>query len=755
MDINSQTVILSKKGKRAGFIAVGFLFLLTVLWCLRRQAETYDYTFDLEKLDLKTASCEDGFIRAEASDDDYSFATSPFFLPPGGYILELSYSADVPSTMAVQGNNNCIFDIELPETGGEIRIVSDARLILPIGTDRGKLKLYVDGEGSACIYNIVIHSTVHLYRDYYFLIAVAFIISVILSIIILKFNDLKLSRMEFWHLAVLAAVIFIINIPYLKMGLYYNIDTQAHLKRIEGLMQGVRDKQFPVVIGPNYANQYGELEVLNPDLFLYIPAVLRLLNVSVPTSYNFFMILVNLATAVSAIVCAQRLFGRIRWGIVASVIYLIEPFRLYTMLKLGAGAGMGAAMIFLPFVVTGIYEVLYHEGSRWKYLSVGLWGIACSHVMSLAMALIFVLLYTAFNIKKLKDKKVLISLTKAVVLFFVLSTGTLAPFLGYYFKGFNREALAWTDFYHFPVEPVRELMNLSALLLIMISTIGLKKSGKFSGCIKHFTIIGAAIIWMASPLFPWAVPGKIHFIDEFLSMMQYPFRFHLLAAPFVAVVTAASLRPFLPRSCSEGSQPAEHRPDISGAETDFSTGGKVIVISVSCLLLFGMALNLYLHYRTAILFEDPVSGEINTVMEDYLPAGTLPEWYFTDTGEFSNYDTIEAYSYEKKNTSIDLTYTCLSDGEYMEFPLFYYEGYTAYDRDGRALRTEKGEKNRVRVYLAKTNEVQELHVRFVVNKLYTASFIFSLVAGILWFVWNIGYFACRALGSGRIINRKV
>ena len=54
MDINSQTVILSKKGKRAGFIAVGFLFLLTVLWCLRRQAETYDYTFDLEKLDLKT-----------------------------------------------------------------------------------------------------------------------------------------------------------------------------------------------------------------------------------------------------------------------------------------------------------------------------------------------------------------------------------------------------------------------------------------------------------------------------------------------------------------------------------------------------------------------------------------------------------------------------------------------------------------------------------------------------------------------------
>ncbi|MCR4658528.1 MAG: hypothetical protein K5770_20205 [Lachnospiraceae bacterium] len=740
MDLSSHKIILSKKGKIAGLITVCCLFLLTAAFCHKQGSKTYDYAFDLAETDMKTASYEDGFIRAEASGDDYSLATKPFILPAGDYIIELSYSADVPSVMAVQGNNDCVFDMELSETGGEQRTVFDDRLRLPNGTDRGKLKLYLQEEGPVCIYNIVIHSVVHIYRDYHFITALAFLISVILMICIIKFNDFKLSGAEYGYLAVLAAVFLVINIPYLKMGMLYNIDTQAHLKRIEGIMQGIRDKQLPVVIGPNYANQYGELEVLNPDLFLYIPALLRLLNVSVPTAYNFYMILVNLAAAVSALVCAQRLFGSIRWGIAASVVYLAEPFRLYVMLKLGAGAGMGTAMIFLPFVITGIYEVLFHKGSRWKYLAVGLWGIACSHVMSLAMALIFVLIYTVVNIKKLKEKEVFSSIIKAVVLFTVLSAGTLAPFLGYYFKGFNRAALEWTDFYHFPVEPARELMNLSALLLLIISCIRLGRAGRLSGFLKHFTICGILIIWMASPLFPWSIPGKLPFIDSFLSMMQYPFRFHLIAAPFVSIVTAACL-------CSVMD---DRKMNLPG----WQAWGKVCVVSVSFLLVSGIALNLYLHYGSDILFGDPVSGEINTVMEDYLPEGTLSEWYATDTGDFSNYETIQAYSYEKNYTDIDLTYTCSSEREYMEFPLFYYDGYTAYDQNGKPLKTEKGEKNRVRVYLTRSEEIQELHVRFVVNKLYKTLFLLSVIAGALWFAWNIGYFAFRALRSGRILEKK-
>ena len=128
----------------------------------------------------------------------------------------------------------------------------------------------------------------------------------------------------------------------------------------------------------------------------------------------------------------------------------------------------------------------------------------------------------------------------------------------------------------------------------------------------------------------------------------------------------------------------------------------------------------------------------------------MTEWYDNDTGEFSDYDKVEAYSYSKNNTHIDCTYTSSDEGQYMEFPLFYYEGYAACDQNGIPLKVEKGEHNRVRVYLNKSYEIQELHLSFVVKRTYKLLFFFSLAACTVWFAYNIGFLAYRAARSGRI-----
>ncbi len=727
MDAKAEARILNKKEKAAGLIVICCLFLVTVFVCIKKEKETYDYSFDLSKMSLYSAVFEDGHIHSKAPGDDYGFSSEPFILPPGKYVIDIAYSAEAASSLLVQGNNNCVFDIQLPP--GDDLTVSDDRLILPEGTDRGKLKFSQEEEGRVDIYGITLHSATHIYRDYYLIIAAAFAIAVALSVILLNINRLSLTKRDLRYTALFFIVLILVNIPFFTKGLYYEIDTQAHLKRIEGIAQGIRDHQLPVIVGPNYANEYGELVVLNPDLFLYIPAILRLLNVSAPAAYNFFMILVNIATAVGALVCAERLFHSIRWSIVASIIYLLEPFRLYVMLNLGAGAGMGVAMVFLPFVATGIVHVLYNEGSRWKYLAVGLWGIACSHVMSLALAVLFLLIYTALHAKKLKDRKVAVALFKATVLFAMISVGMLTPFLSYYFTKWNRGAFAWTDFYHYPVELSRELMNIEAALLLVLAFFGLKKTGRFRGFLKEFVISGAVIIWMATRLFPWTVLGKLSFIDAFLEMMQYPFRFHLLAAMFIAASASASI--------------------CANIDSKRAFGLKLATVA-AVMIIAGTALNLGLYYSADMLFSDQVSGEMNTIMEDYLPEGTLTEWYETDTGEFSDYDAVKAYSYNKSNTAIDLTYTSSLEGQYMEFPLFYYKGYKAFDQDGRMLRLEKGEHNRVRVYLTCSDEIQELHVRFVVRRLYVYLFMFSIDASLIWFIWSISYLGYRAMRSHRI-----
>lgn len=723
---------LSNKAKILGILTVCLIFVCVCTLCLKLQDRTDEITFDSNDIELKTAVYEDGVIRSKEASDDYIFTTKPFILPAGTYLTEIVYTASAPGYAVVQGNNDCVFNIDMPATYGEERIIASKHLILTVGTDKGRIKFYQQGEGIFEIRSIRIVSDKYIYNDFYAVIGIAAVIAIALIVVILEFNKLRLSRIGFSYIGLFLIAVVAVSIPFCIRGSYYEVDTQGHMKRIEAIACGIRDGQWPVIIGPNYANQYGELVALQPGLFLYIPALLRLCNVTVPTAYNIYMILVNIATAIAALVCGERYFTSLRWGMVAAVFYLVEPFRLYVMMGLGAGAGMGTALIFLPFLLVGLHETMDRGGFRWKYIAVGLWGMACSHVMGFALAAIAMIIYILFHIKQLFDKDVFIALLKAAAAFIILTIGVLAPFAGYYFTDWNRAALQWADFYRFPVEPVREVINVIAILVIIISFIALRKTVHISRFGKGMLFTGFISLIMSLPVFPWILFKRVHIIDTFLSMMQYPMRFHFISVLPVAFAAAEAV-------CSSMDSRKKHR--------------KAVMYSIVGLLGLGIIANYYIFYRSEKLFDDPVAGEINTLMEDYLPGGTMTEWYETDTGEFSDYDKVTAYSYSKINTHIDCTYTASDEGQYMEFPLFYYGGYAACDQNGIPLRVEKGEKNRVRVYLTKSDSPQELHLSFVVRRRYTLLFFFSLAACLVWFAYNIGFLAYRAFRSGRITYR--
>ena len=720
---------LNNRQKTVGILVICLIFSFVLIVCLRLQNKTHTYDFDLKNLELKTAVFNDGSIISEEAGEDYTFATKPFVLPTDRYRLEIEYISSAEGIALVQGNNDCVFEIQMPPTYGEKNIITNDHLILSHGTDRGKIKFFQKEPGEISVSRITITSDHHMYSDYKFIALFAGVITAALITLILIFNKLKLTRTRMSYLGLFAIAIIVVNIPFCVYGTYYEVDTQAHMKRIEAIVQGIHDRQFPVIVGPNYANQYGELVALQPGLFLYIPAFLRLFNVSVPTAYNFYMILVNVATGIVAFLCAERMFGTIRWAIVAAVFYLMEPFRIYVMLKLGAGAGMGTALIFLPFLIMGMHETMNKRGARWKYISIGLWGMACSHVMGFALAVIGMFAYILFHFKRMFEKGVFTALLKAAVVFALMSLGALVPFVGYYFTKWNRSALAWTDFYHIPIEWNAVIQTVIAMAVLITAYIGVKQTGFLTRFGRGIFVMGFVFVIMSSGLFPWFLFKKIGPVDSFLSMMQYPLRFHFLAVPYVSYAAAEAV-------CSNMDSRTRIRK-------------KILYIIVG-LFGVGVLLETIEYFKVDKLFGDPVSGEINTVMEDYLPEGTLSEWYENDTGEFSDYDAIKAYSYSKVNTHVDCSYTCRLDGQYMELPMFYYDGYAAYDQDGKRLRVDKGERNRVRVYLTKSNEIQEFHLRFEVNRLYKAVFIFSLIFGMVWLVYNIYDLLIKAIKSKRI-----
>ena len=88
----------------------------------------------------------------------------------------------------------------------------------------------------------------------------------------------------------------IASLPYLNTGLSWAVDLCYHLIRIEGIKDGLLSGQFPVVIYPEALQGNGYLNCMYPNLFLYLPAYLRIKGVSMADSFKCMIFLFNFLT---------------------------------------------------------------------------------------------------------------------------------------------------------------------------------------------------------------------------------------------------------------------------------------------------------------------------------------------------------------------------------------------------------------------------------------------------------------------------
>ena len=102
-------------------------------------------------------------------------------------------------------------------------------------------------------------------------------------------------------------------------------------------------------------------------MFLYFPAALRNLGVSLSASVRVFEACINLATALACYLCVRSLMRSRRAAVGASVLYTLCIYRLVNLYT-RATLGESLAMIFFPMVLLGLYEVLRRDEKRWPLL---------------------------------------------------------------------------------------------------------------------------------------------------------------------------------------------------------------------------------------------------------------------------------------------------------------------------------------------------------------------------------------------------
>lgn len=490
----------------------------------------------------------------------------------------------------------------------------------------------------------------------------------------------------------------------------YLTDTQDlafHLLRIEGLKDGLRSGQFPVKMQPNWLDGYGyPVSVYYGDLFLYIPAVLRLVGFPVQFAYSVFIFLMNLATAGIAYWCCVNITQDRLASLVSTALYILVPYRLTDLYERNA-FGETLALTFLPLIVYGMYQIFtqdchaQHFQKRWIPLVIGFTGIIESHVLTCIMCAFFIIIDCIIHWKKVFERERFIVLAKTVIYTSLLNAGFIFPCIT------SMEGIDITNPYRadiriqdrgalltdmFSAYNPGNTMILSvgaavgfSLLLYLTIYIAYRTDSKVKLFLKeglHIFVFAILALYMSTAYFPWnRISELLGRNSMIVSNIQFQWRFLGLASVFTMVVCCFALTAM--RNVQNGQY--YQLALLSVSIIVFITGSYVINTRIS-------------NYPHFTVYDIDKYGRTDHNVGEYLLDGT--DFRALEPDKVSVGEGVQIGEYNKKYTDITLTCSNQSDSEsYVEVPLLYYKQYRAKDGNGNRVDLVCGDNNVLRVVI--------------------------------------------------------
>lgn len=360
------------------------------------------------------------------------------------------------------------------------------------------------------------------------------------------FNKHKILLFNIFSL-ILTCLVFI---PLFKKGIYRGADLQYHLSRLDGIIEAIKDGQFPIAIYPSKNFNYGYPSPLfYCDLFLIIPALIRYyLNIPLVTMYKVIIFVCIYITIFTTIYFTYDINSNIKASLLASILFIFSNYYLTDMyVRMALGEIM--ALAFTPFVLWNIYNFIFKDKDNSILLGIGFMCLLCSHNITFFLYVVLFGILLIINIKKIFNKKKLFILFKACVIGFCLSAFFLLPM----FEQFMTNNLMvnnvsnyslidtalsikqlFTDiFIQFNNEGITTIDNdktigLLILVLPLYGFISFKKNNKYTNELLIIAYIFILLSTKYIPLYKIAI----------LESIQFTSRLYLLAIPLLAYVVS-------------------------------------------------------------------------------------------------------------------------------------------------------------------------------------------------------------------------
>lgn len=658
---------------------------------------------------------------------DFCAESSYTLLQKGNYTIVIAYESDSDHSVFVQAGDSVYEEFYLP-AGNQLQYIDFS---LDQSVEDARTRFYYGGSGYLKIRAMLLSSDRPIFSDWLFIMVIMWVaVAFIIRLEYMYFNN-KLTKGHLMEI-LFVAVISILSVPYVILvtkGIILGYDTNAHNMRIEGLKDAILGGQFPVVIMPSLCNGYGSIEpMMYPSLFLYPLAFLRILNVSAVMVSKFGHIVVNLLTCSTCYVCAKKITRSRQSAGIALIAYAFSKFHLMTIGCRDWTFGMGIAAIFFFVVLIGVYEIYLGEREEWPYLTIGMWGIMNSHILTTLFAAavvgVFALVYLKKSIIEGRLKyfiyAVLWSVPVCIYRIYTLLDSMINNELNtssLQLDIYEESLYSFSSVIHKPMI----FLGVAGIAVIFIYLCVVKN--RFSNGNKlaiTSLFISVVCIALMSTYLPWKAIFSNKILGSVIGYVQFPNRMMQIITPLIAISIGIAYR---------------------NLKRNNNISYKVCMM----LILSTVAISSIWGYRDEIdeistrgrAFSTRVMGDVLSFpgMTDYVPEGETFESFAGRTPYYSSDEiTINEESYKKNGVNIEAEIICTKDDSYIDFPIFGYKGYVCENQNGQQLVTGIGEHSRLRVFFDKSDAPLYIKIYYKVPVIY---YILLAVSYISLFIMTI------------------
>lgn len=344
----------------------------------------------------------------------------------------------------------------------------------------------------------------------------------------------------------------LMTVTFIKLGtIVLNSDGSFHFSRLEELYDNFRSGNMTFIASHTFNNTGVGTFLFYPSILLYPWVILRLVFSPVTAFYVWYglMLFITMCIAYYSMWLFDK--DRIR-AVLFGILYAVFPYHVHLGV-VHTVVGEFLAYTFIPLFFVGLYYCLTNI-EKWYLLGIGWVLILYSHIISAYITILCAVIISAIYmfIDPSSIKKVVINLSKNIVLVILLSSFILVPFITDFINAGinspNSSAFSFLD----------TLQNIFG-----ISLTNTADSNKSIGILALFTTmtgwyfvrgneakekvvygLGVFFLLCTSTVMPWQLFNNT-VVGKILGVIQFPYRLNTYVGFFLMVTFSLIVSKFI------------------------------------------------------------------------------------------------------------------------------------------------------------------------------------------------------------------